>query len=124
MRCGGPATLDRALGNLLDNAAKWSPPGAHVGITMRQLDPTHAELVVSDHGPGIPPHERRLVFERFYRSADGRARDRDGTGLGLAIANAIVTAHGGRIWAEPAPGRGALVAFELPGYRAAAADRG
>ena len=56
---GDDAGLSRAVLNLLDNAAKWSPPGGHVGVRMRQLDPSHAELVVSDHGPGIPPHERR-----------------------------------------------------------------
>ena len=79
---GDAAGLSRAALNLMDNAAKWSPPGGHVGVTMRQLDPSHAELVVSDHGPGIPPHERRLVFERFYRSTTARAMPGSGLGLG------------------------------------------
>ncbi len=76
---GDAAGLSRAALNLMDNAAKWSPPGGHVGVKMRQLDPSHAELVVSDEGPGIPPHERRLVFERFYLIDDfgaGNARVR------------------------------------------------
>lgn len=95
---GDAAGLSRAVLNLLDNAAKWSPPGGRVGVTMRQLDPSHAELVVSDHGPGIPPHERRLVFERFYRSTTARAMP--GSGLGLAIVKKVVLNHGGLLRVE------------------------
>ena len=95
---GDAAGLSRAVLNLMDNAAKWSPPGGHVGVTMRQLDPSHAELVVSDHGPGIPPHERRLVFERFYRSTTARAMP--GSGLGLAIVKQVVLNHGGLLRVE------------------------
>jgi two-component system sensor histidine kinase MprB len=95
---GDAAGLSRAALNLMDNAAKWSPPGGHVGVTMRQLDPSHAELVVSDRGPGIPPHERRLVFERFYRST--RARAMPGSGLGLAIVKKVVLNHGGLLRVE------------------------
>jgi len=82
----------------MSNAAKWSPSGGHVGVKMRQLDPSHAELVVSDHGPGIPPHERRLVFERFYRSTTARALP--GSGLGLAIVKQVVLNHGGLLRVE------------------------
>lgn len=92
---GDPAGLSRAVLNLMDNAAKWSPSGAHVGVLLRQLDAAHAELVVSDHGPGIPPQERGLVFERFYRSASARAMP--GSGLGLAIVKQVVVKHGGMI---------------------------
>ena len=95
---GDPAGLSRAALNLMDNAAKWSPPGGHVGVKMRQLDPSHAEVVVSDHGPGIPPHERRLVFERFYRSTTARAMP--GSGLGLAIVKQVVLNHGGSLRVE------------------------
>jgi two-component system sensor histidine kinase MprB len=95
---GDGAGISRAVLNLLDNAAKWSPPGGHVGITMRQLDPSHAELVVSDRGPGIPAHERRLVFERFYRSTTARALP--GSGLGLAIVKKVVLNHGGLLRVE------------------------
>jgi two-component system sensor histidine kinase MprB len=95
---GDAAGLSRAALNLMDNAAKWSPPGGHVGVTLRQLDPSHAELVVSDHGPGIPPHERRLVFERFYRSTTARAMP--GSGLGLAIVKKVVLNHGGMLRVE------------------------
>ncbi|MGB9227479.1 ATP-binding protein [Mycobacterium sp.] len=95
---GDSAGLSRAVLNLMDNAAKWSPPGGHVGVTMRQLDPSHAELVVSDHGPGIPPQDRGLVFERFYRSAAARAMP--GSGLGLAIVQQVVLNHGGSLRVE------------------------
>src|SRR3984957_19282653 len=95
---GDAAGLSRATLNLMDNAAKWSPPGGRVGVRMRQLDPSHAELVVSDFGPGIPPHERRLVFERFYRSTTARALP--GSGLGLAIVKQVVLNHGGLLRVE------------------------
>jgi len=103
----------------MDNAAKWSPPGGHVGVKMRQLDPSHAELVVSDEGPGIPPHERRLVFERFYRSTTARAMP--GSGLGLAIVKQVVLNHGGSLRVEDtAPGGqppGTSIYVLIPGRR-------
>jgi len=92
---GDPAGLPRAVLNLLDNAAKWSPSGGTVGLQLRQVDSAHAELVVSDEGPGISPEERGLVFERFYRST--RARAMPGSGLGLAIVKQVVVKHGGMI---------------------------
>ena len=90
---GDAAGLSRAVLNLLDNAAKWSPTGGSVSIRLAQVDPSHAELVVADHGPGIPPQERQLVFERFYRSAS--ARGMPGSGLGLAIVKHVAMKHGG-----------------------------
>lgn len=95
---GDAAGLSRAVLNLLDNAAKWSPSGERVKLTLRQMDPTHAELVVSDHGPGIPLQERRLVFERFYRATAARAMP--GSGLGLAIVKQVVLKHGGALRVE------------------------
>ena len=92
---GDPAGLSRAVLNLLDNAAKWSPSGGIVGLHLRQVDSAHAELVVSDQGPGIAPEERGLVFERFYRSTASRAMP--GSGLGLAIVKQVVVKHGGMI---------------------------
>ena len=73
---GDPAGLSRAVLNLLDNAAKWSPPGGRVSLRLAQVDATHAEMVVSDLGPGIPPEERQLVFERFYRTDSSRTSRR------------------------------------------------
>lgn len=114
---GDSAALSRAVLNLLDNAAKWSPSGSRVGIYLAQLDPTHAELVVSDNGPGIPPHERDLVFDRFFRSATARAMP--GSGLGLAIVKQVVLKHGGALRIEDTvPGGqppGTSVRVLLPG---------
>lgn len=95
---GDGAGLSRAVLNLLDNAAKWSPPGGRVAVRLTQVDPVNAQLVVSDHGSGISPQERRLVFERFYRSTAARAMP--GSGLGLAIVKQVVLKHGGTLWIE------------------------
>ncbi len=114
---GDSAGLGRAVLNLLDNAAKWSPPDGRVGVRLTQVDPTHAELVVSDFGPGISPQERRLVFERFYRSTSARAMP--GSGLGLAIVKQVVVKHGGTLRVEDTvPGGqppGTSVHLVLPG---------
>lgn len=118
---GDPAGLARAVLNLLDNAAKWSPPGGRVGVRLTQIDPVHAELVVADHGPGIPPQERRLVFERFFRSTSARAMP--GSGLGLAIVKQVVLKHGGALRVEDTvPGGqppGTAIHVVLPGLPAA-----
>ncbi|QZT65770.1 HAMP domain-containing histidine kinase [Mycolicibacterium austroafricanum] len=95
---GDAAGLGRAVLNLLDNAAKWSPPGGRVSVGLSQIDALHAELVVSDRGPGIPPQERELVFERFFRSTS--ARSMPGSGLGLAIVKQVVLKHGGTLRIE------------------------
>jgi two-component system sensor histidine kinase MprB len=92
---GDAAGLSRAVLNLLDNAAKWSPPGGTVRLRLSQVDAAHAELLVSDEGPGISAEERGLVFERFYRSTSARAMP--GSGLGLAIVKQVVVKHGGMI---------------------------
>lgn len=98
------------LSNLLGNALKFTPPGGEVSISVdRQRDMVH--FVVSDTGPGIPAERIPHVFERFWK------RDTDetkGTGLGLFIAKGIIDAHGGRIWAESQPNRGATFTFTLP----------
>ena len=95
---GDAAGLARAVLNLLDNAAKWSPPEGRVTVSLQQIDSQHAEFVVADHGPGIPPQERGLIFERFYRSTSARAMP--GSGLGLAIVQQVVLKHGGSIRVE------------------------
>jgi two-component system sensor histidine kinase MprB len=114
---GDSAGLSRAVLNLLDNAAKWSPVGGVVYIRLGRIDPMHAELVVADQGPGIPPGERALVFERFYRSMTARAMP--GSGLGLAIVKQIVLKHGGALRIEDAvPGGtppGTAIHVVLPG---------
>ena len=106
-----PILVEQVLINLLDNAAKYSPPGRPVTIRAATTQEA-AVLAVEDQGPGIPPEERERVFERFYRLA-GPNRP-GGTGLGLAVCKGIVEAHGGRIWVEAGPGGGTVVAFTLP----------
>lgn len=114
---GDDAGLSRAVLNLLDNAAKWSPPDGRVVVRLQPVDPHYAELVVADLGPGIPPEERTLVFERFYRSTSARALP--GSGLGLAITKQVVVKHGGTLRIdETVPGGtppGTAIHVILPG---------
>jgi two-component system sensor histidine kinase MprB len=88
-----PVLVERAVGNLLDNAAKYSPPGAPIEVTVRD-----GEVVVADHGPGIAEADLPRVFDRFYRAAAARAKP--GAGLGLAIVREAAEAHGGTATAE------------------------
>jgi two-component system sensor histidine kinase MprB len=104
---GERARLDRAVANLLDNAAKWSPPGGCVEVRLRD-----GELTVRDHGPGIAPEDLPHVFDRFYRAT--AARGRAGSGLGLAIVRQVAELHAGTVRAEAAPGGGALLRLALP----------
>ncbi|WP_137875071.1 HAMP domain-containing sensor histidine kinase [Rhodococcus sp. Q] len=117
---GDGAGLARAVLNVLDNAAKWSPPGEQVRVRMRQLDAGHLALVVDDAGPGIPEEDRDLVFERFYRSTE--ARSMPGSGLGLAIVRQVVVKHGGTVTAGASARGGALLTIVLPGSATAPAD--
>ncbi|MGI5447063.1 sensor histidine kinase [Streptomyces sp. CA-243310] len=109
---GVPARLSRLLGNLLDNAAKFSPAGVpvEVELTVRAGGP---ELTVRDHGPGIAPQDLPYVFDRFYRA--GAARALPGSGLGLAMARQIARAHAAELTAEAAPGGGALFRLTFGG---------
>ena len=104
---GVPERLDRAIANLLDNAAKWSPEGGTVELRL-----AGGELTVRDHGPGIDPEDLPHVFDRFYRSP--AARSLPGSGLGLSIVRQVVEAHGGTVTAENADGGGALFRVRLP----------
>ncbi|MDH6710879.1 two-component system sensor histidine kinase MprB [Kitasatospora sp. MAA19] len=106
---GVPARLSRLVTNLLDNAAKFSPPGATVEVRLT----AGLELTVRDHGPGIAPEDLPYVFDRFYRASAARALP--GSGLGLAMARQIAQAHGATLTAEAAPGGGALFRLRLPG---------
>jgi two-component system sensor histidine kinase MprB len=123
---GDGAGLSRAVLNLLDNAAKWSPPGGRVAVRLTRIDPVNAQFVVSDQGSGISPQERRLVFERFYRSTSARAMP--GSGLGLAIVKQVVLKHGGTLWIEDTvPGGnppGTSIHVVLPGRPAATRPQG
>jgi two-component system sensor histidine kinase MprB len=99
---GRPNMLERAVQNLVDNACKWNPVGEPIEITVEP-----GRLSVRDHGPGVPPAERELIFDRFYRTEAARALP--GSGLGLAIVRQAVEAHHGSVTVEDAvPGPGAV----------------
>ncbi len=102
-----PEALSRVVGNLLDNAIKFSPDGTPIEVQVRA-----GCVEVRDHGPGIPANDLPFVFDRFYRAVD--ARGLPGSGLGLSIARAVVDASDGRIYAENADGGGARLTIVLP----------
>jgi two-component system sensor histidine kinase KdpD len=106
-----PMQIDQVVTNLLENAARFSPTGSEIKVTVASFQ-GGVEVRVADQGPGIPEDERQEVFEPFVRRDAGGGRG--GTGLGLAISRAIVQAHGGRISIEGAPGGGTVVVFRLP----------
>jgi two-component system sensor histidine kinase MprB len=108
---GDPAALERAITNLLDNAAKWSPEGGRVDVELRQ-----GTVMVVDQGRGIAPADLPRVFDRFYRSAESRGMP--GSGLGLSIVKAVADRHGGRVHAGEGPDGGAAFWFEVPGTMA------
>ncbi|MGC5249252.1 ATP-binding protein [Gordonia sp. DT219] len=108
--------LARAVLNVLDNAAKWSPRGRTVEVVLSQLNPTTAELAVADAGPGIPEEDRQMVFERFYRATQSRSMP--GSGLGLAIVRQVVDRMGGTVRAEQSHLGGTVILMTLPGHPA------
>jgi two-component system sensor histidine kinase MprB len=103
---GDAARISRAVRNMLENAATWSPPAAEIEVTVRG-----ATVSVRDHGPGFAEEDLPRVFDRFYRATS--ARGMPGSGLGLAIVRQVAEAHGGHATAENAPGGGAVVRLEL-----------
>jgi signal transduction histidine kinase len=109
---GNPEKLQRVLFNLIQNAIRHSPADGTVVVRAESLGRT-VEVEVEDAGDGIPEAERELVFEAFYRSGADAARSTNGAGLGLAVARAIVDAHGGQIWL-PATQVGTRVRFSVP----------
>lgn len=110
---GDAALLDRALGNLVDNAIKYAGDGGRIQLAAEAGNNGRAVLTVRDEGPGIPRDEQDHLFERFYRGATGR-RSARGSGLGLAIVRAIVQAHGGEIELDSGSGAGTSVRMLLP----------
>ena len=114
----GPVLMDtrrvqRVLSNLVQNAFRHTPSDGTIRIEAKDAG-QEVWVVVSDSGEGMPPHDIPHVFEQFYRGDRARSRDESGSGLGLSIAERIVLAHGGHIWAESELGSGATFTFTLP----------
>jgi signal transduction histidine kinase len=106
--------VHQVVANLLENAARHSPPGATVEVAARRAG-ADVVIEVTDRGPGIPPAERARVFERFHRSDAARAVDDGGAGLGLSISRWIIELHGGAIRADERPGgHGCRMVITLP----------
>jgi two-component system sensor histidine kinase KdpD len=101
--------FEQVFVNLLENAAKHTPPGTLIEVGAESR-PREVIAYVADRGPGLPPGEEELVFQKFHRGGGTTG----GIGLGLTISRGIVTAHGGRIWAENRPGGGAVFRISLP----------
>ncbi|MFD5750999.1 sensor histidine kinase [Streptomyces sp. NPDC127033] len=108
-----PASLERALVNVLDNAVKFSPSGGTVEVALSGGEGGTGELTVRDHGPGIPAEDLPHVFERFWRSPTARALP--GSGLGLSIVARTVQQAGGEIALRQAAGGGTVAAIRIPG---------
>ena len=104
--------VQEIVSQLLDNAAKYSPPGTRITITA-EVQGNMMVTSVADQGPGIEAVDQSMVFDKFYRGLNQR-RSIQGTGMGLAIAKAIVEAHGGTISLTTQPGRGSVFSFTLP----------
>ena len=109
-----PGQIRRVLVNLVENALKYSPPDEPVRVQLAAT-PSEAAVRVIDHGPGVPPGERELIFEPFHRGA--RSGGAAGAGLGLAIARGFAEANGGRVAVESRAGQGATFVLSLPAVR-------
>ncbi|MBI2859768.1 MAG: HAMP domain-containing protein [Chloroflexi bacterium] len=105
--------VERVLHNLIENAIKYSPPGAKISVTGKLAD---GQLVTSvqDEGMGIAWEDQPKIFDRFYRVNNAMSRRVAGTGLGLFIAKSLVEAHGGRLTVDSEPGKGSIFSFSLP----------
>ncbi|MEU5758326.1 HAMP domain-containing sensor histidine kinase [Nocardia sp. NPDC047648] len=110
---GDEARLRQVLGNLLGNALTHTSREAAITVRVTAA-PDRVRIDVIDTGPGLSPDAAARVFERFYRADASRTRTSGGTGLGLSIVQALVTAHGGRVSVDSAPGRGATFTVVLP----------
>jgi two-component system sensor histidine kinase GlrK len=108
-----PERILQVMRNLLGNAVKFTPKGGVVRIAAQSANGNVA-ISVKDSGPGIPPESLTSIFEKFNQGSRQTPYVQQGTGLGLAIAKTIVTAHGGKIWAESEPGKGSTFIFVLP----------
>jgi len=110
---GDARRMDQIMANLLDNAAKFSPPGSTITVVLRKNN-KDVIVSVSDTGAGISEEHIAHIFEHFYQANMKSDSGRQGIGLGLAICKGLVDAHGGKIWVESKPGSGSTFSFRLP----------
>jgi two-component system sensor histidine kinase KdpD len=103
--------IEQVFVNLLENTVKYTPEGTPLEISAMTAGDL-VQVMIADRGPGLPPGEEARIFDKFYRSSG--VLTQGGIGLGLTICRGIITAHGGRIWAENRPGGGAVFRFTLP----------
>jgi PAS domain S-box-containing protein len=108
-----PDKVRQVLGNLVENAVKYSPDGGEVGVHVEERN-NRLRITVRDDGLGIPPSEHERIFEKFYRLDPNLTRGVGGTGLGLYISRELVSRMGGRIWVESAGAGGSTFFVELP----------
>ena len=106
--------LEQAVGNLIDNAIKYSGEGTRVAVSAEAANGEGVLIRVKDEGPGIEQRHLPRIFERFYRVDQARSRALGGTGLGLAIVKHIAQAHGGTVAVESTPGKGSVFTIRLP----------
>jgi two-component system OmpR family sensor kinase len=109
---GDREALERVIVNLLDNAARYSPPGTSIALCARSAPEGWVEVSVIDQGPGISPEEQERIFERLYRG--DHACQTPGTGLGLAISRTVARRHGGDVLVVSRPGKGSTFVLRLP----------
>jgi len=110
---GDPLRIERILYNLLDNAAKYSPPGSQIKVSVN-AEPERLVIGVSDRGKGLSSSEQARIFSPFQRLENSRPDQARGAGLGLMVCRRLVEAHGGEIWVESKKGRGSTFLFSLP----------
>jgi PAS domain S-box-containing protein len=108
-----PLRIERILYNLLENAAKYSPPGSQIKVSVN-AEPERLVIGVSDHGKGLSSSEQAKLFSPFQRLENSRPDRARGAGLGLMVCRRLVEAHGGEIWVESKKGKGSTFFFSLP----------
>ena len=118
---GDPSSFEIIVGQLLENAVKYSPAGGEVRVTSAS-DGDRVVMTVADRGSGISYYERALIFDRFHQVSDALTGKPPGTGLGLTICRMMLRQLGGEIWAGAAPGGGALLTVRLQRSAVAVTD--